>query len=72
MWLRGCSSLSVRFRSILKNFWSLDALGWGYYKQGRYAQAVEVLEQAEDLSPKYEHPIRQHLEAARKALAGGK
>ena len=53
-----------------ENSLSLHALGWGYYKQGRYAQAVEVLEQAEDLEPIYWHSLRRHLETARKALGG--
>ena len=48
----------------------LDTRGWGLYKQGRYEEAVEVLEQAWELKPRYNHGIFLHLEEARKALAG--
>ncbi|MFO7933858.1 MAG: tetratricopeptide repeat protein [Bacteroidales bacterium] len=48
----------------------LDTRGWGLYKQGRYEEAVEVLEQAWELKPRYNHTIYLHLEAARKAHTG--
>jgi|YNPMSStandDraft_1061717.scaffolds.fasta_scaffold38566_2 tetratricopeptide (TPR) repeat protein len=38
----------------------LDTLGWIYYRQGRYAQAVQVLEQAVQDAPQ-EPEIRYHL-----------
>jgi len=48
----------------------LDTRGWGLYKQGRYEEAVKVLEQAWELKPRYDHQVYLHLEEARKALAG--
>jgi tetratricopeptide (TPR) repeat protein len=38
----------------------LDTLGWIYYRQGRYAQAVQVLEQAVQDAPQ-EPELRYHL-----------
>jgi cytochrome c-type biogenesis protein CcmH/NrfG len=58
---------AVQFAS--ENFFSLHALGWGYYKQGKYGLAVKTLQKAEDLVPKYDHYIRKHLEYAQTALA---
>ena len=46
--------------------------GWGLYKQGRYAEALELLERSWELRMYYNHDHYQHLQAARKAAAGGK
>jgi len=50
-------------------FLSWDALGWGYYKQGKYELAVEALQKTYDLMPQYFEPIPRHLEMAQAALA---
>jgi TolB-like protein/Tfp pilus assembly protein PilF len=48
---------------------SFAALGWGYFKQGKYAQTVEFLAKAEAQNPKWIWYIERRLETARKALA---
>ena len=48
----------------------LDTKGWGLYKQGKYKEALEVLEKSWELKPLYIHDIYLHLEAAKKAVAG--
>ena len=47
----------------------LATQGWGYYKQGRYAEAVEVLKRADEQYIWYMPEIHRHLEQARAALA---
>ncbi len=47
----------------------LDTKGWGYYKQGKYQEAVEILQRAWNENPYYDHNILQHLEEAKAALA---
>jgi tetratricopeptide (TPR) repeat protein len=50
----------------------LDTRGWGLYRQGRYRDAVAVLEKSWDLRRQkavYDHDAFLHLEAARKAVA---
>jgi tetratricopeptide (TPR) repeat protein len=48
----------------------LDCKGWGLYKQGKYEEALKILEECWDLRVYYQHPIYLHLEAAKKAVAG--
>jgi tetratricopeptide (TPR) repeat protein len=48
----------------------LHTKGWGLYKQGRYKEALELLEKSWDLKPIYDHEVFLHLEAAKKAVAG--
>jgi len=48
----------------------LDTKGWGLYKQGKYEEALEVLEKSWELKPRYNHEIFLHLEEAKKAVAG--
>ncbi|MCJ7446828.1 MAG: tetratricopeptide repeat protein [Bacteroidales bacterium] len=50
----------------------LDCKGWGLYKQGKYAEALEVLEKCRDMSPYYQHDVYLHLEEVKKAIAGQK
>jgi tetratricopeptide (TPR) repeat protein len=50
----------------------IDTKGWGFYKQGRYKEALEILERSWELKPVYEHEVYLHLEAAKKAVAGQK
>ena len=45
----------------------LDSKGWGLYKKGKYGEALEVLERAWELTPRYLHNNFLHLEAAREA-----
>ena len=48
----------------------IDTKGWGLYKQGKYNEALALLEKAWSLKPVYDHDVFLHLEAARKAVAG--
>jgi tetratricopeptide (TPR) repeat protein len=54
------------------NYWFLDSKGWGLYKQGKYKEALELLEKSRDLSPFYRHQVYLHIEAAKKAVANQK
>jgi tetratricopeptide (TPR) repeat protein len=47
----------------------IDTKGWGLYKQGKFKEALEVLQEADSLKPIYSHEIYLHLEAAKKAVA---
>jgi len=51
------------------NYLYLDTKGWGLYKQGKYQEALEILENSWELKPIYDHDVFLHLEAARKAVA---
>jgi tetratricopeptide (TPR) repeat protein len=49
--------------------------GWGLYKQGKFKEAVEILQKSWNLRRKlavYDHDAYLHLEAAKKAVAGQK
>jgi len=51
----------------------LHAKGWGLYKQGKYQEALELLQKSWDLRMKnaiYLHEAYLHLEAAKKAVEG--
>lgn len=49
-----------------------DTKGWGLYKQGKFREALVLIEKAWNLKPRYDHEVYLHLEAARKAVAGMK
>ncbi len=53
-------------------YYMLETKGWGLFKQGRYNEALELLNKSWDLSPFYSHDTFLHLEAAKKAVAGQK
>jgi TolB-like protein/tetratricopeptide (TPR) repeat protein len=50
----------------------LNTKGWGLYKQGRYEEAMKLLEKSWELKPIYDHEVFLHLEAAKKAVEGQK
>jgi tetratricopeptide (TPR) repeat protein len=55
------------------NYNFLHNKGWGLYKQGRYSEAVELLQRSWDLrmqSSIYNHKAYQHIEKAKAAAAG--
>ncbi len=57
------------------NYTYLHSKGWGLYKQGKYQEALNVLQKSWDLRMKnaiYNHEAFLHLEAAKKAVAGQK
>jgi TolB-like protein/Tfp pilus assembly protein PilF len=47
----------------------LDTKGWGLFKQGKYEEALKLLEKADSLKTVYGHTLYLHLEAAKKAVA---
>jgi tetratricopeptide (TPR) repeat protein len=51
------------------NYSYLDTKGWGLYKQGKYNEALAILEKSWELKPVYDHELFLHLEEARKAVA---
>jgi len=58
-----------------ENYEFLDTKGWGFYKMGRYEDALEVLQKSWDLRRQnaiYDHEAYLHLDAAKKAVAGQK
>jgi tetratricopeptide (TPR) repeat protein len=55
------------------NYDALDSKGWGLYKQGKYQEALEILQKSWDIrlgKAIYIHEAFLHLEAAKKAVAG--
>lgn len=54
------------------NFEYLLTKGWGFYKQGKYQDALEYLQKGDSLKPFYNHEIYLKLEAAKKAAASQK
>jgi tetratricopeptide (TPR) repeat protein len=56
-------------------FSSLHTKGWGLFKQGKYKEALDLLQTSWDLRKKnarYNHEAFLHLEAAKKAVEGKK
>ncbi len=51
------------------NYSYLHTKGWGLYKQGKYKEALELLERSWSLRPIYRHLIYLHLEEVKKAIA---
>jgi tetratricopeptide (TPR) repeat protein len=49
---------------------ALDTKGWGLYKQGKYREALEILEEVWNSAPFKTYDIYSHLEEVRKAAAG--
>jgi Tfp pilus assembly protein PilF len=54
------------------NWAILDTKGWGLYKQGKYHEALKLLQKADSLKPFYSQGIYNHLEEAKKAVASQK
>jgi tetratricopeptide (TPR) repeat protein len=53
----------------------LDCKGWGLYKQGKFEEALAMIEKSWNLRMRnavYDHPAYLRLEAAKKAVAGQK
>ena len=54
------------------NYNYLHTKGWGLYKQGKYQEALDVLQKSWNLRREkatYNHEAYLHLEAAKKAVA---
>jgi tetratricopeptide (TPR) repeat protein len=57
------------------NYEYLHTKGWGLSKQGKYKEALEILQKSWDLRMKnatYDHSAFLHLEEAKKAVASQK
>ena len=57
------------------NYNYLHTKGWGLYKQGKYKEALDILQKSWDLRREkaiYDHEAFLHLEAAKKAVASQK
>ena len=57
------------------NYKFLDTKGWGLYKQGKYQEAIEILQKSWDIRREraiYDHEAYLHLETAKKAVANQK
>ncbi len=55
------------------NYLFLHTKGWGLYKQGKYREALDMLQKSWDLRREkavYDHQAYLHLEAAKKVVAG--
>jgi tetratricopeptide (TPR) repeat protein len=50
-------------------YYMVDTKGWGLYKQGKYQEALKLLQKSWDLYPIYDHEAFLHLEAAKKVVA---
>jgi tetratricopeptide (TPR) repeat protein len=56
-----------------ENFIFLHTKGWGLFKQGKYKEALEILQKSWDLRRQYavyDHEAYLHLEEAKKAVVG--
>ena len=56
-----------------ENYNYLHTKGWGLYKQGKYQQALEILQKSWSIRRKqavYDHEAYLHLEAGKKAVTG--
>jgi hypothetical protein len=57
------------------NYNYLDTKGWGLYKQGKYQEALNILQKSWDLRMQiaiWDREAFLHLEAAKKAVTGQK
>jgi uncharacterized protein HemY len=62
-------------KSNPEDFNFIGTKGWGLYKQGKYGEAKDMLQQSWDLRMKnavYDHEAFLHLEAAKKAISNQK
>jgi tetratricopeptide (TPR) repeat protein len=71
----GVELIDKVLEEIPENFIYLHTKGWGLYKQGKYKEALEILQKSWDLRRQlavYDHEAYLHLEAAKRAVAGQK
>jgi tetratricopeptide (TPR) repeat protein len=59
--------------TLIPDSWAmLDTKGWGLYKQGKYQEALKVIQKADSIKPFYSQDVFMHLEAVKKTLASQK
>jgi tetratricopeptide (TPR) repeat protein len=71
----GVELIETSLKLSSDNYNYLYTKGWGLYKQGKYKEALELLQKSWDLRRQnaiYDHEAFLHLEAAKKAVAGQK
>ena len=71
----GLELADKRLELYPESYTNLHSKGWGLYKQGKYNEALEVLQKSWDLRREkaiYNHTAYLHLEAAKKAVADQK
>jgi hypothetical protein len=54
------------------NYLYQDTKGWGLFKQGKYEEALKLLNISWNSKPIYKHEIYLHLQAATNAFPGNK
>ncbi|MGC1389558.1 MAG: tetratricopeptide repeat protein [Bacteroidales bacterium] len=68
----GLEIVEKKLKSSPENYDYLHTKGWGLYKQGKYQEALEILQKSWDLRMKkavYDYDAAKHLQTAKKAVA---
>ena len=65
----GVEILDNAIEQLPDSWFVLDTKGWGLYKQGKYQEALELLETAWELKPLYDHSCFTHIQAVKQAIA---
>jgi AraC-like DNA-binding protein/tetratricopeptide (TPR) repeat protein len=65
----GIGLAEAALKSEPDNYSLLHTLGWGWYKQGKFREALEVLQKSWILKPIYRHEIYLHLEEVKKVFS---
>jgi tetratricopeptide (TPR) repeat protein len=56
----------------LDEFYYADCKGWGFFKQGKYKEALDLIQNSREARPVYDHKVYLHLEAAIKNKSSNK
>jgi tetratricopeptide (TPR) repeat protein len=73
--IEGLGLAETILKSNPNNYYYLHTKGWGLYMQGKYQDALDILQNSWDIRIKeaiYDHEAFLHLEAAKKAVANQK
>jgi tetratricopeptide (TPR) repeat protein len=65
----GVEILDIAIEQLPDSWFMLDTKGWGLYKQGKYQEALELIEKAWELKPLYDHSTFTHIQEVKKKLA---
>ena len=71
----GLELIDKAFQSSPDVYYMMDTKGWGLYKQGKYQEALEILQKSWNIrreKASYNHEAYLHLEAAKKVVANQK
>ncbi len=47
----------------------IDTKGWGFFKQGRYKESLQLLDKADSLKPIWDYQLSVHLQSVKKSLS---